>query len=312
MGNYRITNGQNLYDVAMHIYGSIEGITDLLICNPKLSMASDLKSGDELIYTDDLIIDADTVAYLRRNNIVPANGERHVYFKEAQSIQVMEVRAASGYTSAEFSASGTGFVEVDWGDNTPLEKIELVDDLTTYHHSFDNTISTLRKIRFYGDFRLRQLDITALHPSSVFVLSPIYIGELSICGSSASLDFLPMLRETYRIDLSDMKVRDLSPLVECRDLRWLDLSRIDTLQETLDNYLIALVREHYGRRSCAVTLTETPSGEYAEPSRDEDLNYKINTGMEALWLLVNEPAWNEGGLWSFDINGSIFINEQDY
>jgi hypothetical protein len=29
MGKYRVIAGQNLYDIALHIYGSIEGIVDL-------------------------------------------------------------------------------------------------------------------------------------------------------------------------------------------------------------------------------------------------------------------------------------------
>ena len=52
MGKYKITAGQNIYDIAMHLYGSIEGIVDLLINNPGLSLDDNLKSGDELEYTD--------------------------------------------------------------------------------------------------------------------------------------------------------------------------------------------------------------------------------------------------------------------
>ena len=29
MGKYRVIAGQNLYDIALHIYGSIEGIVDM-------------------------------------------------------------------------------------------------------------------------------------------------------------------------------------------------------------------------------------------------------------------------------------------
>ena len=50
MGKYTVTEGQNLYDVALHLTGSIEGIVDLLICNPALSLADTLRSGDELFY----------------------------------------------------------------------------------------------------------------------------------------------------------------------------------------------------------------------------------------------------------------------
>ena len=34
MGSYRVVAGQNIYDVALHLYGSVEGIVDLLVNNP--------------------------------------------------------------------------------------------------------------------------------------------------------------------------------------------------------------------------------------------------------------------------------------
>ena len=79
MGSYRITAGQNLYDVALHLYGSIEGVVDLLISNPNLSFDTTLAAGQELVYTDDFVIRADVVTYNELHGIVPANGERHVY-----------------------------------------------------------------------------------------------------------------------------------------------------------------------------------------------------------------------------------------
>ena len=79
MGNYRVITGQNIYDVALHLYGSIEGIVDLLINNPGLSLETELRTGQELTYTDGFIINADVVAYNEMHGIVPSNGERHVY-----------------------------------------------------------------------------------------------------------------------------------------------------------------------------------------------------------------------------------------
>ena len=58
MGQYTVITGQNLYDVALDIYGSIEGITDLLLSNPALSMMSELRAGQTLDYSDGVLIDA--------------------------------------------------------------------------------------------------------------------------------------------------------------------------------------------------------------------------------------------------------------
>ena len=45
MGSYRVVTGQNIYDVALHLYGSVEGIVDLLVNNPALSLETELCSG---------------------------------------------------------------------------------------------------------------------------------------------------------------------------------------------------------------------------------------------------------------------------
>ena len=42
MAQYKVRNGQNIYDVALTLYGSIEGIFDLLISNEWLNMETQL------------------------------------------------------------------------------------------------------------------------------------------------------------------------------------------------------------------------------------------------------------------------------
>lgn len=306
MGKYIITAGQNLYDVALHIYGSIEGITDLLVNNPALSMASRLYAGQELIYTDDYQIDADVVAYYRQREINPANGERNVYFKEPRYPRIAEFRIPAPATSTGIVLCGSGVTEIDWGDNTPLECVELNNEPATINHFFDDKIAGPRVIRLYGDFRLRHADLTALNPSVVYFLNPVYAEQVTLRSCTAPLDFLPLLQGLHTLDLSKAKTNSLLPIVQCRGLRRLDLSGVDMLREALDELLIALVQEYYGRRNCEIILTEYPSGEYREPARDQALNYIISTGMEAVWLLTHEPAWNEGGAWVIRIGEQIY------
>ena len=50
MATYTVQYGQNLFDVALTLYGSIEGILDLLVNNKNLSINTELKYGDELEY----------------------------------------------------------------------------------------------------------------------------------------------------------------------------------------------------------------------------------------------------------------------
>ena len=63
------------------------------------------------------------------------------------------------------------------------------------------------------------------------------------------------------------------------------------------------------RRNCKVILDTQPSGTYKEPLKDSNGNYVITTGMEAIYVITHETAWNEAGSWSFDINGTIYQYE---
>lgn len=82
MGKYIVKSGQKSYDIAPYIYGAINGIVDIMINNPNLSFCDDLKSGDEHLFTDNYVINADVVAYFKMNNLTPVNGQRHVCYKK--------------------------------------------------------------------------------------------------------------------------------------------------------------------------------------------------------------------------------------
>ena len=48
MATYKVKLNQNILDIALELYGTIEGVFDLLITNTGLSMNTDLKTGQEL------------------------------------------------------------------------------------------------------------------------------------------------------------------------------------------------------------------------------------------------------------------------
>ena len=123
MGKYRVVAGQNIYDVALYLYGSIEGVVDLLINNPDLSFATTLTAGRELVYTDDFVIRADVVAYNGLHGIVPANGERHVYPKTFTLPLAVVLTLAAGIITVQCAVSGAGQLEIDWGDNSDTETV---------------------------------------------------------------------------------------------------------------------------------------------------------------------------------------------
>lgn len=310
MGRYIVTAGQNIYDVALHLTGSIEGIVDLMICNPELSLATTLRSGDELQYTDGFTIDADVVARYRREGIVPSGGEHAVYPKFPSGARRLGFALDAAQLTTVFGVSGSGALQIDWGDNTPLEEVALDKTPRRIAHRFDNTIDGEREVRLYGEFTLRSLDLSGSGARRVRLLRPLAVERFRWQGGSAAVDFAPLLNGTLYMDLAGAAVADLQPLAECRTLMSLDLSGAEVSRPAVDAFLIALVRRHYGRRSAEITLTTAPYGTYREPARDSELNYVIATGMEAVWLLTHEEAWNEGGDWVIHIGDKTYRYER--
>ena len=297
MGKYTVTEGQNLYDVALHLTGSIEGIVDLLICNPALSLADTLRSGDELVNTDDYVINADVVARYRREQIVPAGGERNVYPKYPSGSRRLWFTLEAAHIATAFALSGSGTAEIDWGDNSALEPIVLSSSVRLIEHRFDNTVAAPRQVRLYGDFTLQSLDLSASGARRIRLSEPLHCERFSLCSGSCPLDFVPLLDGVFRMDLSRHSCGTLLPLAECRQLMTRDLTDADVSRAAVDEYLIRLVTHHYGRRNCDLTLPVVPSGTYAEPERNPTGACVPATGMAAVWLLTHEESWNEGGVW---------------
>lgn len=80
MGKYIVKSGQNLFDVSLSIYGSVEGVFDLLVCNESQSLSFDtqLYQGQILEYSDNYLIFKNVRDWLSDNNIKVANGE-HIH-----------------------------------------------------------------------------------------------------------------------------------------------------------------------------------------------------------------------------------------
>lgn len=85
MKSYIVKSGQNLFDVAMTLYGSIEGIFDLLVSNQErsgydtpLSYDTELQVGDTLNYNPEFLINQDVTEWFNDNNIKVKNGN-HIY-----------------------------------------------------------------------------------------------------------------------------------------------------------------------------------------------------------------------------------------
>lgn len=310
MAKYTVQTGQNIYDVALHLYGSLQGITDLLMSNRSLSITDTLKSGDILYYSDNYVVNEDIKKYFSNNNITPSNNYRRSFYNHVDSDMFMLIKlkneiSISGFA---FSVSGTGILKVDWGDNSGIQEIILSGDTQKIHHTFDLKINYERPMKFYGDCHFKKLDISDNNLSKCYLTKPINIEVFHSKYNTMSLDFLRLLNSTFELNLSGSTVSSLIPVSYLPLLMKVDLTKCNISQDVVDQYLIEIAKNYGVRRDCEITLSTHPSGVYSEPQRDENLEYIITSGMEAVWVIVNEPAWNEAGKWKFIINDITYTS----
>lgn len=289
MPKYIVRNSQNIFDVAMNLYGTIEGLFDLLISNTDLDMSSELIPGTELEYHEEFVINPGIVNSLAENNIVVANGERSVYNKVANDYLMAIAKIPQDLERIEFELAGEGIILIDWGDNSPIEEINLNNKRQSIEHYFDNTVDS-RRIKIYGHFFLRYLDLTKFR-GDIFLTRPWIVDEFICQSNDNSLQGLFLFKNTYLVNLSGMVISDLSPIYDMH-LQELDLR--ETLfpnpQQAIDDYLTYIKENHGNRRACKIYMDEEPS----------------EVGMDAIQTIISEKEWNTPEKWEFHIKNKIY------
>lgn len=291
MAKYKVTPNQNIWDVALLLYGTIEGVFDLLISNPQLNMTTDLISGMELEYHDYFIINNNVVSRLKKEQLTPANGQRHVYNKKTKQPLVFVCGLPANQNSADFTVCGDGVMVIDWGDNTDLESIRLTSTPQRLLHYFDNVVD-IRRIKVYGVFNLLTFD-TSLLKGDIYTIRPVVVDEFISRANGNSLKGLFLFNGTVKIDLQTMVISDLSPIYDM-SLQELNLLQVKfTDVSVLDNYLSHIANNYGNRRDCTVYLDTEPT----------------QIGMNAIQTIINEPTWNQAGKWKFIINDIVYTKE---
>ena len=188
MAKYKVKTSQNIFDVAIMLYGSIEGLFDLLISNDWLTMRTELKPGMELEYHDFYKTNEGIVSVIERRGYLAANGERHVYHKSTdQPVVFVFAIADNEADSISFAVSGTGTMIVDWGDNSPLEEVALATDVHL-EHWFDNKVEK-RNVKVYGDFQFSMFDAEGI-PGTIYTMRPVEVNEIRCHKNKYPLDGL--------------------------------------------------------------------------------------------------------------------------
>lgn len=291
MATYKVTTNQNLFDVALLLYGSIEGLFDLLISNEWLDMETDLLSGMELEYHDYFVVNDGIKSAMSDKNLIPANRERHVYLKHPAEGLVFLCDVDAEADSASFVVSGSGKMLIDWGDNTDLETVQLTVAQQTVEHYFDN-VTEKRRIKVYGDFQIIKLNTSKLG-GALMLMQPMIVDEYASHANSYPLQGLFLFDGTVSVDLSGCCIDNLLPIADM-SLQILDLRNVTFVDiSVLDDYLQYIVENYGSRRNCTVYLSSEPT----------------EKGMAAIETILGEDAWNEAGNWVFNINDKIYTRE---
>lgn len=291
MATYKVKPKQNIFDVAIELYGSIEGLFDLMITNTWLTMTTELTTNMELEYHESFILNESIVSSMKEQNIVPANNERHVYYKNPGCDLIMICGVSEQLETISFVAGGEGELIVDWGDNSELEYINLTHVNQTISHYFDNYVD-LRRIRFYGDtseLKFTYLDTSELG-GNLLPVRPIVVDEYVSHSNGFTLEGLFLFDGTYKVDLRKCVISSLESIADM-DLQELNLLYVKfTNVSVIDEYL-KHIAEHYGtRRACTVYLDTEPS----------------EIGWNAINTIIGEQEWNYPLKWKFIINGITY------
>lgn len=289
MAIYKVKLGQNIWDVATQLYGSVEGILDLLVSNDWLDMTTDLKAGMELEYHDYFVVNSEIKAGIEDNKYLVANGERKVYHRSpSETLMFIIVVADEDEKFVSFGVSGSGTMIVDWGDNSPLQEVALTNVRKDISHYFDNKTDK-RRVKVYGDFNLVLFDASNI-PGIVCPVTNVTVDEFVMLNNKYPIPGLLLFDETYSVDLRGSIITDLLP-VGNMSLQLLDIRDARIEPTTIDAYLTYIV-DNYGtnRRPCTVKMTTAPTDE----------------GMTAIQTIINEESWNQGGRWCFIINDETY------
>lgn len=285
----------------MSVHGSIEGLFDLLVNNENLSFDSHIKEGDIIYYDEAFVVHQSIVDTLHKENLLPANNERPVYYKPIDASLRCCIKVSESDSHITLLMAGDGEMYVDWGDNSAIETIVLQPTIQNYTHFFDN-LSDQRVVKLYGDFNLKTWDMSPINGLLLPVM-PMIVDEFEVRTNNLSLDGLFLFNGTYSAVLSGITISTLD-MIRDMDLAYLKLTNNEYATETcIDDYLIYLATNNNERRNCVVELDVMPGGVYQEPKKDANGNYIITSGMEAIYVIIHEVAWNEAGSWVFNING---------
>ena len=224
MKQYTVRSGQNIYDVSLTLYGTVEGIFDLLISNEGLTMDTKLEYGMVLNYHEEFVVNNGVVSWLRDNKVLVKNGEhiyhhidieslvkqhiysfhadqygelqwlspdeRNMYWEELTAPRIA-IQQQGQTASMNVWLKDDTHMFIDWGDYSDVQIIGSEEEVEIEHcYKSDG----LHKITIYGDFKCYLLDLRKVNGIH-YPLSNIYADNFESALNINDLDKLIITNE---------------------------------------------------------------------------------------------------------------------
>ncbi len=158
MKEYTTTQGQSIYDIALILYGSIEGIFDLLV-NNNISINDEIPAGTVLSYDEDFIINQGIMQWLGDNKTNVANEGEYINGDDFLDLGLRIIVNQNGATSVIAGSLSSGSMIIDWGDGS---RADIVNGTAGFEFDHPYKDDGRHVIRIFGDFQLRTLDFREL------------------------------------------------------------------------------------------------------------------------------------------------------
>lgn len=208
METYITKSGQNIFDIALTVHGSVEGMFDLLYSNDWLTLNTPLKAGMKINYHKNFSINSNLSEWIAKNGVGVKNGHRKDEHASIQSIYLLWLNSYHpdeydelmlmtensrnahlrkfGKPRIIISQSGVEcnittwlypntYMVIDWGDNSAPQFVENTDMAVELSHGYQG--SGKHEIRLYGNFNLYMLDLSEIN-GTYYVTEPVYADEV--------------------------------------------------------------------------------------------------------------------------------------
>lgn len=203
MKTYTTKSGQNIFDICLILYGSIEGILDLLVCNTsiditeygpselkgkQLTMDTKISRGIILKYHEGININTNVIDNASQSNTPFANGDHYIEIPVINPESIIMIVDQTGIMSTFRCQLVSGTIYIDWGDFSDVDVIEPEDDITI-EHIYKS--SGKHEIKIYGEglIHFHILDIRGIN-GIAYPTSRIYVDEFYTNNNNPDLQEL--------------------------------------------------------------------------------------------------------------------------